>query len=353
MTFSDPSSNTNNVDEAIISSTASAQEMTPPIGITPPQVLAQEAAAGRRGAAWRLMHWIMDNDPRAIMAVASLDDNRLAQHFLEFLALGTWAGKPFTIPIAFRLAHFRTRLRTLFLPGSGMDPFRTEEVLTSATHDKRPAVRETAVHILGLIGGRTVTPVLINALDDPVPSVRLQVIKALGRTRDPAAIPALLSLLRSANEQLGSQICQALINLGPVAVPVLLKESASNSAWMRWQCIRALGEICDSRALPVLVRALTDTDYSIAWMTAKSLVHFGRECMVPVLQLLVRAETSPWLVDTASYVLHHLYLQDSRLKPYLEPVVQDMHGVAYRIATPNAARKALSKLAADGVATTS
>src|SRR6476646_9579716 len=126
MTFSDPSPDNNNVHVSITSTTAPTEDVTPPVGITPPQVLAQEAAAGRRGAAWRLMHWIMDNDPRAILAVASLDDDRLTQHFLEFLALGTWAGKPFTIPIAFRLAHFRTRLRTLFLPGAGMDPIRTE-----------------------------------------------------------------------------------------------------------------------------------------------------------------------------------------------------------------------------------
>jgi hypothetical protein len=67
------------------------------------------------------------------------------------------------------------------------------------------------------------------------------------------------------------------------------------------------------------------------------------------LRLLVTAETSPWLVETASYVLHELYLQNPRLKPYLEPVVQSMHGPAFRIATPNAARTALTQLTADGV----
>src|SRR6059058_2762134 len=41
-------------------------DVTPPIGVTPPQILAQDAAAGRRGAAWRLLYWIMENDPRAV-----------------------------------------------------------------------------------------------------------------------------------------------------------------------------------------------------------------------------------------------------------------------------------------------
>src|SRR6266700_3904203 len=121
MATSDSSSKTNaTTDYDGVPVEATPGDVAPPVGITPPQILARDAAAGRRGAAWRLMHWIMEDDPRAIMAVASLDDDRLAQHFLEFLAQGTWAGKPFSVPAALRSGHFKTRLRTLFLPGSGM-----------------------------------------------------------------------------------------------------------------------------------------------------------------------------------------------------------------------------------------
>src|SRR5690348_11560169 len=131
---------------------ANAADVAPPVGITPPQILAQDAAAGRRGAAWRLMHWIMEDDPRAVIAVSSLEDDRLAQNLLEFIALGTWAGKPFVVPVPLRSPHARTRLRTLFLPGSGMDIGRAERVLLAASRDKRPAMRETSVHILGIFG---------------------------------------------------------------------------------------------------------------------------------------------------------------------------------------------------------
>src|SRR5438477_11916308 len=117
-------------------------DVTPPIGVTPPQILAQDAAEGRRGAAWRLLYWIMENDPRAVVAVSSLDDDRLAQHLLEFIATGTWAGKPFVVPVPLRSAYARTRLRTLFLPESGMDYARAERVLLSHVHDKQPAMRE-------------------------------------------------------------------------------------------------------------------------------------------------------------------------------------------------------------------
>lgn len=325
-------------------------DVTPPVGETPPQVLAQEAATGRRGAAWRLMHWIMNDDPRAVMAVSSLDDDRLAQLLLEFIALGTWAGKPFVVPPALRSGHARNRLRTLFHPEAGMDPARATRVLLAAVHDRRPDMRQTAIHILGIIGCREATPLLITALNDPVPGVRIQAARALGRVGDASSVPALLNALRGTDEVLGSQILQSLVQLGGLSVPALLSESSSNSAWMRWHSIRALGEIGDHRAIPVLVRSLTDKDHSVAWMGAKGLARFGKDSLVPVLRLLQTAEASPWLVETASYVLYDLYHRDSKLKPYLEPVVQDMHGPAYQFATPNSARRALSQLVANGIA---
>lgn len=348
MASSDSSPKTN-VTEASVTAPPeqSPVDVAPPIGITPPQILAQDAAAGRRGAAWRLLHWIMENDPRAVVAVSSLDDDRLAQNLLEFIAVGTWAGKPFVIPAPLRSQYTRTRLRTLFLPGAGIDSIRSQRVAMSAARDKRPAVRETAIYILGILESPVAAPVLIEALNDPLPSVRMQAAKALGRVRDPAAVPALLNALRGSDEQVGSQIFSALVRLGRAAVPALIEASTSNTAWVRWQCMRALGAIHDRRALPVLVAALSDSDHSVAWMGAKGLVHFGRLSVEPVLQLLMKAEMSPWLVETTSYVLNNQVQHNPKLKPYLEPVIKHMHGAAYRVGTPTAAQKALAQLKAD------
>jgi hypothetical protein len=350
MTPSDPLSQTNmTAASEAVSPEQPVADVAPPIGITPPQILAQDAAAGKRGAAWRLLVWIMENDPRAIIAVSSLDDDRLAQNLLEFIALGTWAGKPFVVPVPLRSALTRTRLRTLFLPGAGIDSIRAQRVAMSAARDKRPAVRETAIYILGLLESPVATPMLIQALNDQVPSVRLQAVKALGRVGNPEAVPALLNALRGADEQLGSQIFSALVRLGRAAVPALLEASNSSSTWMRWQATRALGAIRDRRALPVLVGALSDADHSVAWMGAKGLTQFGRLCLEPVLQLLVKAEMTPWLVETASYVLSSQIRYDPKLKPYLEPVVERMHAQAFRVGTSQAAQKALAQLQADGM----
>jgi len=350
MATSDSSSKTNaTTDYDGVPVEAVPGDVAPPVGITPPQILARDAAAGRRGAAWRLMHWIMEDDPRAVMAVSSCEDDRLAQNLLEFIAMGTWAGKPFVVPRPLRSPHARTRLRTLFLPGSGMEPARAEQVLLAGARDKRPAMRGTSVHILGIFGSPEATPILIDALHDPVPAVRIQAAKALGRTGDPSAVQPLLDALQGADEQMGSQIFSSLVKLGHVAVPALLERSKSSSPWVRWQSIRTLGEIGDLRAVPVLVEAMRDSDHAVAWMGAKQIAHFGIPSLEAVLKMLMSEDMTPWLVETASFVLRNQSYRHPKLRPYLEPVVQSMHDVAFRVGTPQAAHKALSQMRADGL----
>lgn len=341
--------------DASVNDTASLEQasadVAPPLGTTPPQVLARDAATGRRGAAWRLMVWIIENDPRAVEAVSSLDDDRLAQNLLEFIALGTWAGKPFVVPVLLRSVYARTRLRTLFLPGSGVEYERAERVLLSHVHDSRPAMRETALYLLGIIGNPAATNVLIEALHDPLPSVRLQAAKALGRVGDPAAVPALLAALPGADEQMGSQVFSSLVKLGPVAVPALLEKSKSSSAWIRWNSIRALSSIRDPRALPALVEALRDSDHSVAWMGAKGLVQYGKSAIQPVLLLLMSAQMTPWLAETASYVLRSYAQRNAEAKPILEAVTQRMREPGFRVGTAVAAQKALDQLRNAGLLT--
>jgi HEAT repeat protein len=260
------------------------------------------------------------------------------------VSLGTWAGKPFVVPALLRTPYARTRLRTLFVPPSGIDVARGERVLLAALRDERPAMREAAMYILGLMGSRTALPQLIQALHDPLPSTRLQAAKALGRSGSPEAVPALLNALHGADEQQSSQIFMALVNLGHVAVPALLEASQSPSNWMRWHSIRALAEIHDARAFPVLVNALNDSDHSVAWMAAKGLAPFGRECILPVLRLLTTVDMTPWLRETASYVLSKQGQHHPKLKAVLDPLLQQMHRSSYKDGTAYIALKTLEQL---------
>lgn len=324
-------------------------DVAPALGMTPPDILAQEAAAGRRGAAWRLMIWVMENDPRALEAVSSLNDNRLARYLLEFIAQGTWAGKPFVVPVPLQTPYARTRLRTLFVLPAGIPTDCSEPILLDALEGENVAVREAAMYILGIMGSKSAVPGLIKALHHSVASTRLQAAKALGRSGSPEAVSALLHALHGADEQQSSQIFMALVNLGHVAVPALLEASKSASGWMRWHSIRALCAICDKRAFPTLVQALGDADHSVAWMAAKGLAPFGKESVVPILQMLTRSQMTPWLVETSSYVLQQQSQNYASLKPYLDPVIHHMHQSSFRAGTGLAAQKALEQLATDGL----
>lgn len=348
---SDPyTQNSHNIEQQPIpASMPPVSDITPPMGETPPQVLAEQAAEGHRGAAWRLMIWILKNDPRAMVAVSSLDDDRLARNLLEFIALGTWAGKPFVVPLPLRSPYARTRLRTLFMPDAGMNSERAREVLLAGMRSPNPHMRENAAYILGLIGNRNDVPVLIEALQDVVPAVRLQAAKALGRMRAVEAVPALLSALHSDDELVGAQIFQSLVQIGGPAVPALITECSSISAWTRWHCVRALGEINDARAIPILAQSLNDPDHGVAWMAAKELIQFGKLIVVPTLQVLMSSDTSPWLAETGSYVLHQLYMRYSKLKPYLAPLVQEMQQSSFKIGTAYTAQKTLRKIEKDKV----
>jgi HEAT repeat protein len=313
---------------------------------TPAQILVQQAADGRRGAAWRLLQAYMENDPRAEMAICALEDDRLAACLLECLALQTWAGKPFLLPPSLRSSYARARLRTLFVSSSGINAARGERVLLAALSDRHLAVREAALSILGLIHSRTAVPRLIQALHDPLPSTRIQAIRALGHSSYPEAVPALLAALHGADEQSGVQIFLALTNLGHCAVPALIEVSQSNSARMRWHSIRALAEIRDPRSFLILINALQDSDHSVAWMAARGLLPFGRACIEPILHMLTRAEMTPWLRETASYILRTHCQQDGDLTAALDPLLQEMHRSSYKDGTAYLAFKALEQLKA-------
>jgi hypothetical protein len=133
----------------------------------------------------------------------------------------------------------------------------------------------------------------------------------------------------------------------------LIAESKSNSAWIRWHCIRALGQIADDRALPILVHALADQDHAVAWVAAKELPNFGKMIIRPVLHLLITEEVLPWLVETASYVLSDQCQHYSEFRRYLNIVLKEMHSVGFRLNTPNVARKVLDELEESGLLTSS
>jgi hypothetical protein len=327
--------------------TVETSEAPPPVGTTPPAALVAPAAQGQRGAAWRLLHWVEEDNPEAIDAIKRSSDQRLLTLLLEWLALGTWAGKLFRVPVSMRQPHFRAQISALFLPGSGVPEGLVKTVLCDGLHHPQPAVRETAAHLLGVLADPTTADALAEALHDPVSVVRVQAAKALGRLHLPESAPALVGALRYHDEAQASQVCQALAQLGSPAVPALLKAARSSDAWVRWHVLRVLGDLHDLRGMPALVEALADEDYAVAWMAARELATMGTAPVEEVLRLLIRAPDTPQLMETAGYVLHAQTI--AQVKGILAPVLESMHHAEYRVAMPLAVQHALNQLAASGI----
>ena len=322
-------------------------EVTPPVGTTPPATLVALAAQGRRGAAWRLLHGISEDNPEAIDAIRRYPERRLLDLLLEWLALGTWAGKPFQVPPAMRQPYFRTKVSTLFLPGAGAPEDLVKTVLCAGLQHRQPAVRATAAHLLGILGDPTTAADLADALHDPVSAVRVQAAKALGRLRIPGTATALVGALRYHDEALASQVRQALLQLGPGAIPALTEAAHAPDVWVRWHVMRVLGELHDLRSLHPLVEALADEDYAVAWMAARALASMGAPVVEDVLRLLLRAPDTPRLMETAGYVLRAQ--TNPQVKGILAPVIHSMHDVDYRVVVPLAVDHALAQLAASGI----
>jgi HEAT repeat protein len=117
-----------------------------------------------------------------------------------------------------------------------------------------PRIRQYLSMVLGNLGDRRATPLLVDGLGDPAPEARIYAALALGRLRDPGAVPA------------------------------LLKTFQSDERDVRKAAAYALGEIGDARALPALGAALNDPIADVRYNAAIALARLGDKRSIGVLR---------------------------------------------------------------------
>jgi HEAT repeat protein len=108
-----------------------------------------------------------------------------------------------------------------------------------------PRIRQYLSMVLGNLGDRRATPLLIDALGDRAPETRIYAALALGRIGD------------------------------PVAVPPLLKVFETDERDVRKAAAYALGETRDPRALPALTAALADPIPDVRYNAAIAVARYG------------------------------------------------------------------------------
>jgi len=119
-------------------------------------------------------------------------------------------------------------------------------------HDD-PRIRRYLSMVLGSLGDRRATPLLLDGLADQDTENRIYALMALGELRDPASVPKIASLTGDEEKDVRKTAAYALGAIGdPSAVPALVKGLEDQSADVRWNAAIALSRFGDARALPSL-----------------------------------------------------------------------------------------------------
>jgi hypothetical protein len=121
-----------------------------------------------------------------------------------------------------------------------------------------PRIRQYLSMVLGNLGDRRATPLLIEALHDPGVDTRIYAALALGRLRDPAATPALVEQLRGSDNDVRKAAAYALGEMGDrQALEPLVATLQDPDPNVRFNAAIAVARMGDTRAIGV-VREMLD-----------------------------------------------------------------------------------------------
>ena len=167
--------------------------------------------------------------------------------------------------------NWRVRLRavealTLLRPQVAVEP-----LMNLVENDSDTAVRQDAVRALGHIGARQAVPLLLASLAKT--SLQLKTIEALGHMRAVEALPHLMALVKSLPADAYEDRMEGCTD------PKYKEELPPLEA-----AVKALANIGDPQAVPVLLQALHST--LLRQEAAEALTHFGSAAKTPLLQLL-------------------------------------------------------------------
>jgi len=114
-----------------------------------------------------------------------------------------------------------------------------------------PRIRRYLSMVLGNLGDRRATPLLLDALNDRDAETRIYALMALGELRDPASVPSIIQAAGSQDKDIRKTAYYALGAIGdPRAVPLLAGGLDDEIADVRWNAAIALARFGDRRAIP-------------------------------------------------------------------------------------------------------
>lgn len=116
---------------------------------------------------------------------------------------------------------------------------------------------------------------LIPFLNDPAPEVRQCAALGLAARPDEVAIQPLIRALRDEDRMVGNLAANALARIGSAAVPSLIEAVKSAPQSARIHALRALAEIRDHRAIPVMMQVMGEDSALLQHWAKEGLERLG------------------------------------------------------------------------------
>lgn len=155
-------------------------------------------------------------------------------------------------------------------------------------------------------------------------------------------IKNLITSLSSFNDLIRVKARNELVATGKPALFSLIEALRDPNHLVRWEAVKALGEIGDPEAAPSLVEALEDEEFEVRWRAAEALMRLNKKGLRPLLHALIRHADSAFLREGAHHVLHEL--ARGELRAYLTPVLIALEGFEPAVLVPAAALCAIETM---------
>ncbi|HYL97821.1 MAG TPA: HEAT repeat domain-containing protein [Blastocatellia bacterium] len=183
------------------------------------------------------------------------------------------------------------KMRAVDILGRLGDPSAIEPLMKTLAATKEPGLKAQVVQTLGEFKDRNTEDALLDASRDPQAEVRAAAVSALGRLGDSSVTGTLFDATRDSSEDVRDA---AFRSLGLMGISVeRLSADVTNANWQaRITAVATLARLHDSRAVPVVITALKDSDERVRAESARALaVLADNRAVEPLLGAL--ADQSP------------------------------------------------------------
>ncbi len=116
---------------------------------------------------------------------------------------------------------------------------------------------------------------LVPFLNDPAPEVRQCAALGLAIKHDESAVQPLVGALSDEDSMVGSLAANALVKIGSAAVPSLIETVKQGAQSQRIHALRALAEIRDHRAIPVMMQVMQEDSALLQHWAQEGLERLG------------------------------------------------------------------------------